>query len=611
MCGINGFNWRDEALITKMNGAIRHRGPDATDVFFDESISLGHDRLSIIDLSTSANQPMKSDDGRYVIVFNGEIYNFQDLKDELSDSYPFKTHGDTEVILAAYIKWGKDCVKRFNGIFAFAIWDSQDKELFLARDHNGIKPLYYHFVPGPKPLFLFSSEIKGILEYGMPRKLRKESLSHYLRILYVPEPYTMFEGIMKLPSASYATYKDGKLIIEKYWELSFEGELKSSKAVMEAALRKEAAEAVKRQLISDRPLGIFLSGGLDSTVVLHHVSEIRKNIDTYSVGFDLTAEEQSEKFNADFDLAKKIAEKYGTNHHEILLSTKDVVSTLEKAVWHLDEPIANPTIIPQYIISQFAKKTVAVVLGGDGGDELFGGYDRYRFSLYSTLYQKLPKFIRSILNVNKKLAKLDVPAGVDRFARFLFQKDKIIKEVAPSLLSDSTRTFFNDAYFSQGQYPTFEQQFMDVDRRSWLIDEALMRTDKMTMSAGLEARVPFLDKKMIEFAAKVPLHEKIGMKQGKLIVRNAYKGLIPDFVLNQPKRGWFSPGAKWLRNETIGAMVKDVLSAGYHPATSSLFDWDAIGNVFEEHKTGKRYNATMLWAIIIFQVWAKRYDIRL
>ena len=612
MCGINGFTWKDEALVRKMDEVTKHRGPDATSIFTEEKISLGHNRLSIIDLSPVAGQPMISDEGRYVIVYNGELYNYLELKSELT-GYQWKTQGDTEVILAAYKQWGTACFKRFNGIFALAIWDTKTSELVIARDHNGIKPLYYHLMNNSSgPQLIFSSEIKAILEHSVPRVLCRESLSHYLRVLYVPEPYTMFKDIMKLPAAHFAVFKHGVMKIERYWEAPTSiGEKITSKKEAEQQLREQMAASIKRQLVSDRPVGIFLSGGLDSTVVLHHAADVHRNISTYSIGFDLTANEQEEKFNHDFNLARATAAAYNTNHHEVRLSVDDVITNLEQAIWHLDEPVANPTIIAQYVLSRFSKETVTVVLGGDGGDELFGGYDRYRFSLMASYYQRIPAFLRSVLNLIPQLSRLDIPAGVDRYAQFLFQKDAIIKEVAPQFADGSTRDFFNKVFFSQKSTGSFEEQFMDVDRRSWLTDESLVRSDKMTMASAIESRVPFLDKEIIEFAARIPRAYKFNFSRTKIIVRDAYRGHIPEFIYNQPKRGWYSPGAKWLRNEKIFKLAQHTLTPGYYGPTESLFDWEGITRVLNDHKQSKRYNSVMLWALIMFQMWAKRYRITL
>ncbi len=611
MCAINGFNFKNEELIRKMNQITSHRGPDATGVFLDDEISLGHNRLSIIDLSEKANQPMHSFDNKQIIIFNGEIYNFKELKNELQN-YPFKTESDTEVILAAYKKWGNGCVKKFNGIFAFAIWDNEKKELYIARDHIGVKPLYYHNDGGK---FIFSSEIKGILEHGIERVLDMEAFNHYLRVLYVPEPLTMFKGIYKFPPASFGIFKNGNLKITHYWAIENLDYLKESKDFIKKELQEKVFESVKKQLISDRPLGIYLSGGIDSSVVLDSVSRIRNNIDTFSVGFDLREEEERDKFNQDFYLARKTAKFYNTNHHEVLLSPQDVLDIFEKTVYHLDEPISNATAVSMMKLAEFAKSNADVILGGDGGDELFGGYDRYRLSLISSYYQKIPGILRKIvasLASNERLKKLNLPAGIDRFALFMFQKDKILQKVIRgNILTRQTYDFFRKKYFSAKTNRKFEELFMNTDRRSWLVDESLMMTDKMSMSFGLEARVPLLDKELVEFAWRIPLKYKVSMFNTKIILKESFRGRIPDFLFNQPKRGWFSPAAKWLRHPKIYAMVKDALSRNYYKETAPLFKWDNLEKVLKDHHDRKEYNLTILWAILIFQTWAKQYNIQL
>lgn len=610
MCAINGFNFQDKDLILKMNQTTRHRGPDGTGVFWGDGISLGHNRLSIIDLSEAAGQPMKSNDGRLEIVFNGEIYNFRELKKQLPD-HMFKTSGDTEVILAAYKKWGRDCVKKFNGIFAFAIWDKEKRELFLARDQIGVKPLYY-FWDGKK--LIFSSEIKAILEHDVPRVLNKEAFAHYLRVLYVPEPLTMFRGINKLPPATYATLKDGRLETHKYWEMGGGDHLAGDRAEIAKDLRTRIREAVGRQLVSDRPLGIYLSGGIDSSAVLDSVAQIRSNIETFSVGFELEKGGDREKFNQDFYLASRTAKHYGTHHNEVMLSPHDVVELFERSVWHLDEPISNPTIIPMMKLAKFAKEKAAVVLGGDGGDELFGGYDRYRLSLMCDRYQKLPAIARSMFDRFAKLKKLNTPAGVKRFELFMFQKDQAIERaVSGDILSIDTEKFFADKYFATADdrdAKNFTEKLMNVDCQSWLVDFSLMMTDKASMSAGLEVRVPMLDRELVEFAARIPFEYKVGAFDTKMILKDAFRGRLPAFLSGQPKRGWFSPGAKWLRLENIYGMARDIFSDSYWPEVAPLFQADELLKMLDEHRSGKYYPNT-LWAIMAFKNWAKRYKISL
>jgi len=410
-----------------------------------------------------------------------------------------------------------------------------------------------------------------------------EAFNHYLRVLYVPEPFTMFKDIHKFPPASFGILKNGEFKITEYWDTSGTEHSRESGNVLEEKLRRKVFEAVERQLVSDRPLGVYLSGGIDSSIVLHNMAEMRKGIDTFSVGFELAEGEQKEKFNKDFELAKRTAKIYGTNHNEVFVSSDDILNLFEKAIWHLDEPISNATIIPMMKLASFAKNKADVVLGGDGGDELFGGYDRYRIDRW---------------------ARFLMP-GINRFARFMFQKNDILERAVNNPDRNATKKFFKEKYFGK------KQELMDVDRQSWLVDFSLSMTDKMTMSVGLEERVPFLDKELVEFAAKIPLKYKVNFSDTKIILKEAYKGKIPDFLYGQPKRGWFSPGAKWLRHPKIFSMAKDILSENYYEGTTNLFRWGELQKILEDHRTGKEYNLTILWALLTFQIWAKQYNVKI
>ncbi|MBX9765542.1 asparagine synthase (glutamine-hydrolyzing), partial [Patescibacteria group bacterium] len=380
MCAINGIvggkGKGDEALIVGMNAATKHRGPDGSRVFFDSGVALGFNRLAIIDLSEGAMQPMSDVSGRYTLVFNGEIYNYRELKRELSE-YPFKTESDTEVVLAAYSRWGETAFSRLNGMFGLAVYDSKEKKLVIARDSAGIKPLYYHFENGR---LLFSSEIKAILEAGIPRTLNREAFGHYLRLLYVPAPHTMFTGIKKLLPGHTLTFSEGAIAVAPFRGRFPDAEGAHSFQDAKTLVRKTVEDAVSRQLVSDRPVGLYLSGGIDSSVILASAVKTHPAINSYSVGFSLGEDEQSEKFNADVALAKRTAQHFGATHHEFMLSSEDVLSLFTDAVRHLDEPIGNATALSQLYLARMVKPTATVVLTGDGGDEMFGGYERYRLA---------------------------------------------------------------------------------------------------------------------------------------------------------------------------------------------------------------------------------------
>lgn len=607
MCAINGFNWRDPVLLGKMNKVTSHRGPDGSGLFFDENISLGHNRLSIIDTREVANQPMKSNDGRFILIFNGEIYNFLELRNELQSDYKFITNGDSEVILASYIKWGKSCVSHFNGIFSFAIWDNLDKTLFIARDPIGIKPLYYFYNEGK---FIFSSEIKAILEYPIKRVLNIEAMNCYLRTQYTPAPHTMFKDINKLEPCHTIFLSGENIKIEKYTQYSSK-DFSNKNFSDPKSLEIEINKAVERQLVSDRPLGIYLSGGIDSTTILHSVSKVRDNITTFSVGFDLKDNEQPDKFNQDLNLAKSTSKMYGTIHHEVLVSKDEVIPLLEEAIYFLDEPISNPTVIPMLKLARYTKKHSVVVLGGDGGDELFGGYERYRFSLATKYFEMIPRLFRGWLDRFAVFKKLNTTKGIEQFKLFMFQKDSLIKRI----LNDSSNikypeSFWKDKFF-RDTTRSAPEMLMDTDLKSWLVDESLMRSDKLSMASGVELRVPLLDLDIVNYSKNIPFKDKVSLFKTKKILKEAGKSFIPDFIINKPKTGWFSPGSKWLRDDNILKYVRNVLSAEYYKPTESIFNWPEIEKILNDHVNGTKYNFTILWSIIVFQIWAKRFSVLL
>ncbi len=611
MCSINGFSWTDEAMVRKMNTLTAHRGPDGTGVFARRGISLGHNRLSVIDLSERGAQPMTDSSGRLTIVFNGEIYNYKELRVELQKKYTFRSDSDTEVILNAYLEYGKECVKKFNGIFAFALWDEREKELCIARDHNGVKPLYYFW---DKKRFIFSSEIKAILEHEILREVNREAFNLYMRVGYVPEPYTMFSGIKKLPSAHFAILKGGEFLLRRYWEIR-DFSNRSSREETVADIRELFKDSVKRQLISDRPVGIFLSGGIDSTAVLGATAEVNpEKVKTYSVGFEVTV--QKDKFNADFLLARQTAKEYHTDHHELMISGRDIGDNLMNIAWHMDEPNANPTAGAIFLLSRMAKKDVAVVLGGDGADELFGGYRRYGLSRLIRRFNRLPGFLKettlfllSCIDKKDAVRKLSLiePAGL--FLSYLAQKEDEVSRLLSSSINDIGIThkhftrYFKDTDF-QGD---FESHFMNTDRQSWLADDSLMRSDKMSMAFGLEQRVPILDYRLTELAYHIPTDWKIhsgsmaeSTFQGKQIWKQAVLDYLPEHIRREQKRGFFTPMAKWFRTD-LKEQVSEILSSSH--LNGEFFNVEAVQTMWQEHLDERKYNLNLIWAVVMWQVW--------
>ena len=616
MCAINGFNFRDQGLILKMNKANNHRGPDQADFWLGNEVSFGHNRLSIIDLSENGRQPMWDAERTAVIIFNGEIYNFQELRRDLEKKYKFKSQSDTEVILCAYKEYGLDCLNKLNGIFAFAIWDDRKKELLLARDRMGVKPLYYFWDPsagsGQSGKLIFSSEIKSILEHDISREVDPEAFNLYFHVLYAPEPYTMFKSVKKLPQASYLVLKNGKIDIKKYWEIT-DFENFSSYSQTREKIADIFKDSIKRQLISDRPAGVFLSGGLDSTAVLGATAEVTPGkIKTFSVGFETDI--QQEKFNADFSLARKTANFYKTDHHELFIGAKDIGNNLEKIAWHLDEPNANPTAGAIFLLSKMAKEKVAVVLGGDGGDELFGGYPRYYFSRLIGNFQKLPVIIQKlVLNfMPARKDKLVLGNDAQKILAFLSQKQGVLESVINSKLipPGSVSSYFKEKYFRGAFNNDFEKQFMNIDRQSWLADESLLRSDKMTMAFGLEQRVPVLDYRLVELTSKIPSAWKFNQWQnpanfqGKRIWRDAISKYLLPHVAKEQKRGWFTPMAKWLRGD-LKNLVSEILSP--QNLNKDFFNTAGVQKIWQDHLEGRVYNLNLIWAIVMWHLWYNQF----
>lgn len=614
MCGISGFNFKDEKLAEKINLSLAHRGPDGKGIFCGDDFTLGHTRLAIIDLSESASQPMFNEDKSLVVVFNGEIYNFKDIKKELvAKGHKFVSGSDTEVLVHGFEEYGEKLPELLNGIFAFAIWDKRKKELFLCRDRVGVKPLYYYYSPNDGK-FVFSSEIKAILNYPFEKVTNKEALAFYFRLHYVPHPHTIFKNIYKVPPASFLRLKNKEVFIKKYWDINTHP-LSLSKKEIKKEIISLLDDAVKRQLVSDRPVGVFLSGGIDSSAILYFAAKYTSEpVKTFSVGFEV--DDQKNKFNADFELARQTAKFFNSDHHELFISGKDVLNNIEKVIYQMDEPVSNPTQAATYLLSKFSSEKVKVVLGGDGGDEIFGGYDRYRLSRLISRYQKLPKFARSVINPalgifkEELVGKLSIKPNAERYISFMVEDPTDIKKaVRKEFLgkAETVESYFNENYFSNQKFGNdFENSFMEADLKTWLAEESLMRSDKMTMAWGLEERVPILDHRLIELGFNISSVNKLSFRNNKIIYKEALKPYLPKYLFNQPKRGWFTPMAKWIRTD-FKDFAYEVLSEQYCPATQAIFCFKEIRTILENHINKKKYNLNLIWSLITFQVWYKQF----
>lgn len=614
MCSINGFNFSNRDLIEKMVKATKHRGPDDQGFFIDQNVSLGHARLSIIDLSEKGRQPLWNEDKTIAVICNGEIYNFRQLRRELEkEGHLFFSGSDSEVIVHLYEDKKEKTPQFLNGIFAFAVYNKKENCLFLARDGQGVKPLYYYF---DNQRLIFSSEIKGLLVHPIKRELNSQALEHHFRLFFTPSPFTLLKGIYKLQPAHYLKLEPGGLEIKRYWHLEDKEEIKSKKQAV-LRIKEQFKEAVKAQLVSDRPLGIFLSGGVDSTAVLGQASKLTSGkIKTFSVGYQM--EVKDEKFNQDFYLAQKTAQVYATDHHQLLISDKQALDNFEQVLEHLEEPAPNPVQIATFLLAKEAKSKVAVVLGGDGGDEIFGGYPRYYYDKLINLYQKAPLFLRKgllsslaekALNKEQLSEKLATP-GPGRYLLYLgANTNDLAKVFRPEIFSQ----FKNDTEdFLARNYPPYQfkdplKYLMYLDLNTWLSDKSLLRSDKMTMAWGLEQRVPLLDHHLIELAFQIPSRFKIkkGLKN-KWIFRQAVKEFLPPHLLKQEKMGFASPGAKWLRGG-FEDFAKQVLSENYCRGTRPLFNFPQIQQMLSDHIQGKAYHYHILWALLCFQIWHRQF----
>ncbi|MBC7334102.1 MAG: asparagine synthase (glutamine-hydrolyzing), partial [Actinobacteria bacterium] len=536
MCGICGFNWNDEKLIQRMVEKIRHRGPDAKGVKTFPNFSIGNARLSILDLSVRGNQPMSTEDGKLWIVYNGEVYNFPEVKKELQNKgYNFKSNTDTEVVLKSYQEYGPQCLEKLNGMFAFAIWDEKKNELFLARDRIGIKPLYYYFKDGK---LIFGSEIKSILEAGCVKKeINLQSMYYYLGYEFVPAPDTMFKNIYKLPQGHYAIFKNGNLQIQEYWDLKFSPEITDEEEAVDKVYNV-LEESVKRHLISDVPLGVFLSGGLDSSTVVAFVSRFYPNkLQTFSIGYE-------DKTFSELSYAKIVSDFFGTEHNVLMIepvSPEDI----ERSLYHLDEPMTDLSTIPFYLICRKAREKVKVCLSGEGGDEVFLGYDRLKAARINRYYNLLPSFLRKKVITPLILKLPDQPqkkGAINMLKRFiegsLYPEEAgamrwqyfLNPRIEQNIFNDSVRnsisfTPFDPIYkFSRNcnsSLPTDKDIY--VDTKLTMADSVLMKVDKMSMATSLEVRVPFLDYKVVEICASIPANLKLNKLTTKYVLRKALK----------------------------------------------------------------------------------------
>ncbi|MFH1307815.1 MAG: asparagine synthase (glutamine-hydrolyzing) [archaeon] len=620
MCGIIGFNWQDKPLLRKALKKIYHRGPDDSGTYEDKYISLGHRRLSIMDLSKAGKQPMSNEDETLWIVFNGEIYNFQELKAELKNKHTFKSNSDTEILLHLYEEYGFEMLSKLQGMFAFAIYDSKKKELFIARDRVGIKPLYY-YKEGKK--FIFASEIKAILqEKSIKREVNSDALSSFLTFRANTLENSMFKGIKKLMPSHFLIYnlKANKFKISKYWILNFS----NKKINPEKELIILLNDAVKSRLMSDVPYGSYLSGGVDSGTLVSLMGRFSSQpIKTFSVGFEQEQHSEAEE-------ARFIAENLETDHHELLIK-EDSVKNLPSIIYHADEPVSDPTSIPLYLLSKYTKKYCTVILTGEGSDELFAGYPQYKFmKIHHSLIRKIPNPLRAALPVLVKSSPNFIidkvfkfssalgDKGIQRFSNFvnsdnyssqyLNQISIFNEEEQSELLNQKINLYekYRQIYFKNITSDKLLTACQYFDFSEPLVDDLLMKVDKNTMAFAIEGRVPFLDYRIVELAAKIPSSLKLrGFTKDKFILRKSVKGLIPEQTRNRPKKHFFVPIDSWFKHE-LSTLRSELLSKQYINK-QKIFNYNYIEKVNKNFSKSRLFYSRQLWSLIVFQIWYKQF----
>lgn len=605
MCGFVGFTGglaQREEVLQEMMDAIIHRGPDSAGTYIDDDIALGFRRLSIIDLD-SGSQPMYNENRDIVIVFNGEIYNYKELRDELiKKGHVFANNADTEVLIHGYEEYGEELLTKLRGMFAFVIWDSKKKKLFAARDFFGIKPFYYALVDGQ---LVFASEIKSILKYTPYNKeMNRDALENYLTFQYSVLPETFFKGIYKLMPSHCLTFENGRLDIKRYWEPVFEPDENTGLPEMVDRIDSAMQDSIKMHKVSDVEVGSFLSSGVDSS----YVAACFNGDKTFTVGFDY------EKYN-EIDYAKSLSEKIKIDNYSKLISTDEYWNILPTVQYHMDEPLADPSAVALYFVSKTAAEHVKVSLSGEGADEFFGGYNIYREPFSLRPITRLPRPIRKFLGACASAIPFRVKGKnylirgskdvEERFIgnAFLFNekdREKILRNPSGRYNHmELTKPYYDKV---KNLDDTTKMQYIDI--HFWLIGDILLKADKMSMANSLEVRVPFLDRKVFEVARHVPLKYKVTKENTKFAMRQAAHRYLPDMVAEKKKLGFPVPIRIWLRDDKYYNIVKEAFTS---KAAEEFFKTDEIVKLLDGHKDGKADNSRKIWAIYMFLVWHKRF----
>ncbi len=622
MCGITGYIGQgDRRILEKMTGSLRHRGPDDEGFYLKDGIGLGHRRLSIIDLKTG-HQPMTNEDKTVWLIFNGEIYNFKGLREKLiSQGHKFVTQSDTEAIIHLYEEKGEEFLKELNGMFSLALWDKGKKRLILARDRLGQKPLYYALV---NQSLVFGSELKSVLEYPQIKKeLDWQSLAKYLIYEYPPAPHTIFKDIYKLGPGEYLVHQNKQIVVKKYWEISFNRhpeELTKQEYISE--LEKRFEEAIKKRLVADVPLGIFLSGGIDSTSIAYYAQKNSlSKIKTFSIGFKDKSFDES-------NYARQAAKFLKTEHYEQILEPEDCLGLIPQIADFLDEPLADASIIPTFLLSKFTREKVTVALSGDGGDELLMGYPTFQAYYFDRIYQKIPNWLKNYL-INPIIRHL--PVSFDNISfdfklkRFItgsqyqpeirnqiwlgsFLPEQIKKIFTPSVYQQiKPDNIFGDIedYLKKVNNEQLSNRLIYLYLKNYLQDDILVKTDRASMAVSLEVRAPFLDHELVDFINSMPNQYKLRGWQTKYLFKELMKDKVPQNIVFRSKKGFGMPVAKWIKDE-LKDFVLDIFSQS-KIKRQGIFNFDYINQLLREHFNSQKDNRKLIWTLLVFEIWLEKW----
>lgn len=632
MCGITGIYSKNLAgkmhMINLSNATeqVARRGPDARGVWMNDQVGLGHRRLSIIDTSYNANQPMKDATGRYRIVYNGEIYNFKALrKDLLGRGITFQSSSDTEVLLYAYIYYKEKCLPRLNGFFAFAVYDEQENSLFVARDRYGIKPLYFL---NDDDKFLFASDMHSILAYGIKKEIDLESLYAYLQLNYTPAPQTMVKGVKILEPGQYMKINENKTTIKQYYKITYDPEQASSNKLsyerQQLQLRELLDQSVKSRLVSDVPLGTFLSGGIDSSIISGIAKKYKEDLHTFSIGY------RDEPFFDETDYANLVAKKFDTKHTVFSLTNDDLYAHLFDILDRIDQPFADSSAIPTYILSKKTREHITVALSGDGADELFSGYNKHaaHFKAMSggainVLLKNIGPTLKyvpksrngSISNIIRQAEKFGIGLNLNAKERYWKWASLADESIALKLLNDEKKQVLSIESYKKHKISLLEtistdhdfNELLQADMQLVLPNDMLRKVDLMSMANGLEVRVPFLDHQLVDFVFQLPQSSKINGQMRKRILQDTFRDMLPPELYNRPKKGFEVPLLKWFRS-SLKSMIKDDLLGDRFIEEQNIFDLKEITRLKKRLFSMNPGDAhATIWALIVFQWWWKRY----